>query len=541
MRMPLRTTLGLMAISMTMVLERPAGAAPAASGVTYEMVATCATGAITVRANAFAVPGDGAVDFTISVAGGSETFSAERGSGTNVTVDALNGSAEPAGVTVTESGVVVGFLRVADACPGYTDQQAGADLGQFHVVAPTRVLDTRRGSAVNYTGVKPAGSSQLDFVMTGKAGIPADAVAVVLNVTATEATAPGYVQVMPTGRSVAGAYSNLNVQYAGQTIPNSAIVPIGDNGSVSFFTQSGTHLVVDVFGYFSKVTGSVSSGRFVPVAPLRRLDTRPESARGWSVPIKPYAGLSVAFDAVGGLGPFAQRPSVSAVVLNVTATESTAPGFIQAGPSRGLIPGKSSNLNVTRAGQTIANMVIVPVDSEGWVSLYTQSGTHLLVDILGYFTGDGAPAGTGGLYRAVRPERVLDSRSESRIDGSEFTGAPGDATRVHFQGLPRDVGPVILNVTATNARAAGFVQVGPNFQNGTFSTLNVETPEQTIANATIIDTDNFYGAKFFTQSGADLVADIFGSFTQPDPTFFPAPLPSPSPVPTPPLPVPPPL
>jgi hypothetical protein len=85
-------------------------------------------------------------------------------------------------------------------------------------------------------------------VVAGSAGVPPGAHAVVFNVTATEAVAPGFVQVLPTD-GVAGSTSTLNVQRAGQTIPNAALASLGALGDLSVFSQSGTHLLLDVFGY----------------------------------------------------------------------------------------------------------------------------------------------------------------------------------------------------------------------------------------------------------------------------------------------------
>ena len=42
-----------------------------------------------------------------------------------------------------------------------------------------------------------------------------------------------------------------NLEYAGETRGNHAIVPVGSDGAISLFTQSGTHLVVDAFGWFT--------------------------------------------------------------------------------------------------------------------------------------------------------------------------------------------------------------------------------------------------------------------------------------------------
>jgi len=71
-------------------------------------------------------------------------------------------------------------------------------------------------------------------------------------------------------------------------------------------------------------------------------------------------------------------------LLNVTAVQATASGFVTVWPSDKLQP-VASNLNVTASGQNIPNLAIVAVSLTGRVSLYTQSGTHFVADLSGYY------------------------------------------------------------------------------------------------------------------------------------------------------------
>jgi hypothetical protein len=73
---------------------------------------------------------------------------------------------------------------------------------------------------------------------------------------------------------------------------------------------------------------------------------------------------------------------VGAVALNVTVTQPTGDGFVTVYPcgSRPL----ASNLNFT-VGQTIPNTVIAPVNSDGDICFYSNTPTHLLADIVGWF------------------------------------------------------------------------------------------------------------------------------------------------------------
>src|SRR4029453_16002977 len=138
-------------------------------------------------------------------------------------------------------------------------------------LAPGRLLDTRPGMSTvdgHYAGYgyRPAGTVT-ELHVTSRAGVPADASSVVLNVTVTEPQQAGYVTVFPCGTPVPNA-SNLNFT-AGQTVPNAVIAKVGTNGNVCLFTSPATQLIADVNGY------SLNSPTSGSLAPGRLLDTRP--------------------------------------------------------------------------------------------------------------------------------------------------------------------------------------------------------------------------------------------------------------------------
>jgi hypothetical protein len=122
----------------------------------------------------------------------------------------------------------------------------------FGPVTPARLLDTRPGHTTvdgqhAGAGPRPTGST-LELPIAGRHGIPTDATAVVLNVTVTEPTAPGYITVHPTGEPLPTA-ANLNYT-TGQTIPNAVIAELGTNGTISLYNTGATHLVVDISGWY---------------------------------------------------------------------------------------------------------------------------------------------------------------------------------------------------------------------------------------------------------------------------------------------------
>lgn len=510
------------------------GTATGPSGATYTFATTCATASMTANvdmnaANAF----EGL--FVEDQNGDSRGGHVKDAAGNDITATRTNwkasvffGSDTSTDLSLFEIGATVD-TKVAgpvslSTCPDYSTTPGS----YFTPLAPKRVLDTRPASAVSYTGAKPAARAQVNVTLAGQFGVPADAVAVALNVTATEATLPGYVQVFPTNRAIAGGSSNLNASATGQTIANSVIVPLGDGGAVSFFTQTGAHLLADVAGYFKATTVDVAGGRYKTVAPVRVLDTRPTSLKGYAG-AKPVAKGRVIATVAGAAGLPAVA-DVAAVVLNVTATEATGPGFVQVAAAGALTPGASSSLNVERAKETIPNLVIVPVSATGQVELYTQGGTHLLVDVLGWFTSPSVPVGRDGLFVPMSPERVLDTRAGSAVNffaslrlGVDQNKPAASATvPIVFHGLPAIAGPVVLNLTATDATAPGFVQVGAHgtLVPGANSNLNLEKAGQTIPNAAIVTTDStLYGVDVYTQNGTHVIADIAGYFT--DPTRLP--------------------
>ncbi|MFF1947282.1 hypothetical protein ACFVXI_00965, partial [Kitasatospora herbaricolor] len=160
----------------------------------------------------------------------------------------------------------------------------------------------------------------------------------------------------------------------GQTIPNLVVVPV-INGKVDLYNNYGdVHLIADISSYYT--TGGGSS--FVSAGPTRLLDTRNGTgARAGKL----QGGQSLALQVTGRSGVPA---NVTAVVLNVTATDPTAPSFVAVFPD-GQQRTSASNLNFT-AGQTIPNLVVVPVIN-GKVDLYNNFGdVHLIADVAGYYT-----------------------------------------------------------------------------------------------------------------------------------------------------------
>ena len=135
---------------------------------------------------------------------------------------------------------------------------ASASGSSFVGLTPARVADSRPGETT-IDGVLAGGGTHAAGTITtvpiaGRGGVPNNATAVALNVTATQASGAGYATVYPCGTPPPNA-SNLNFE-PGQTIPNAALVKIGDNGAICVYVSQATQLIVDVDGYFPTSSSS---------------------------------------------------------------------------------------------------------------------------------------------------------------------------------------------------------------------------------------------------------------------------------------------
>ncbi|MBI5090680.1 MAG: DUF4394 domain-containing protein, partial [Actinobacteria bacterium] len=427
------------------------------------------------------------IGFDISPIGeGLATLSVAASTGL-YTIDLASGNAELVGA------VGMGTTDLIDlAVPG--TMAAGAS--QFTPVAPARLLDTRE------SGTKPAGGSTTQLQVTGVAGVPANATAVVLNTTGTEATADGFVTVYPAGEAQP-TVSNHNLT-TGQTRANLVTVKVGAGGKVSFFTQSGAHLIADVLGYYAPPTAT--SGRFTALSPTRLADTRTSGA-------KLGVGGTVTVPVLGQQG--VPATGVSAVLVNVAGTEAAAPGFVTVYASGTARPA-TSNLNLEMTGSTASNLAIVPVGADGSVTVFSQSGTHIIVDVAGWFGDATSKGGYSGLFVPVSPSRVLDTRSGlGAPTGALPINGSLDLTLAGVAGIPAfGATAAVINLTAVEAVHDGFVTVYPS---GTplpvISSLNVDRAGQTTPN--LVGATLGAGGKvtILHQAGGHLVADVAGWFT----------------------------
>ena len=207
----------------------------------------------------------------------------------------------------------------------------------------------------------PAATGQgIDVPIAGRAGVPVDASAVWINLTATGSRVDTVWQAYPGPCSAPPLSSTVNV-LANRSAATSSLVQLGANGGICVpASQGGGAAIVDVSGWFG---GSLPGGLALrSSAPTRVLDTR-------SAPM-PAAQAVVAL------------PAATVGVFNITAVTAGGTGYVSATPCGSA---QVSSLLNTSPGETFANLGTVAPGAGGTVCFSPSVAAHLVVDQLGSF------------------------------------------------------------------------------------------------------------------------------------------------------------
>jgi acid phosphatase type 7 len=288
--------------------------------------------------------------------------------------------------------------------------------------------------------------------------------------------------------------SNLNADQRGDSIANLVSVMVPASGEIALFTSGGGHLLADVTGYYAVAVGPQRAGRFHTVKPERLRDTRNDLA-----PL-PAASVDVAVLGRGGI----PARGVAAVSVNITVANSRRAGFASAYPTGSSQPNVSS-VNLNASADTAAGSAIVAPGSAGQITVFTDTGGDVIVDVTGWY-GDGSdPVSTAGLFVPVRPTRLRDTREfppPHRLAALIPTWVP--------TGLQTDA--VSANVTLVDPASAGHLTTNSTRQlRPSVSSVNATRAHQTVANHALIAVTD---GQFVVQSAMelDLIIDIDGWF-----------------------------
>jgi hypothetical protein len=350
---------------------------------------------------------------------------------------------------------------------------------------PTRVLDTRIG-----LGAPKAPLGAGHTLTLTVPGLPAGTTAVAMNVTTTGPTAASYLTVYPGG---APRPANPTAYFGtATTLAHLVLVPVGPGNTVTFYSNAGTvSVIADVVGYDAFGSGA----RFTAKAPTRVLDTR----IGLGAPKVALSAGRTLILTIHGL-----PAGTTAVALNVTVTAPTAASYMTVYPGGARRP-LASNLNFV-LGQTIPNMVLVPVGPDSTVTFYNNAGA---VSVVADLTGSYGPA-AGAWFTASTSTTVLDTATG--IGAPKAKLGAGRALTLTVPSLPAGTTAAAVIVTVSSPTAAGFLTVYPggaarplasnlNFVAGVNATNLVMVP---VGPGGIVT--------FFNATGTvDVIADILGT------------------------------
>jgi hypothetical protein len=284
---------------------------------------------------------------------------------------------------------------IVDVTGAFVDAPQAVSAGRFVGVDPRRVVDTRRSGERGNTEIR----------VPIPAGVPGDASALAVSVTAVGAAASGFLSVYPAGGTRTET-SVVNTDEQNDTRANAVFVSVGADGFVVFRSME-TDVLVDVWGWFTGPSApSSTDGLFVPQPPQRAWDSR------------------ASFDPIHRGGTVEKQlltEPAAAIVANVTAVDPTGWGFVTVFAAGTPMPDVSS-LNY-RWRQPVAALTVSRLSDRG-VALRSYAGAHMIVDVAGWFTGAPAVATIpppANAFPAGDSEVLMIS--DSAFAGIRWTGA----------------------------------------------------------------------------------------------------------------------
>ena len=380
------------------------------------------------------------------------------------------------------ASLAAGAPSFAQAVPDAPGAVEGATT--LAPIAPCRLADTRDAD-----GGQRLDAHTIRVDVIGECEIPDGATAAAFTVTAVDTTAAGYVTMYPTGieRPLA---ANINADKLA-TVTNSAVVVLGEAGSVDVYHSGEGDIVVDVTAVFVPRSTAVAEGRFVPVGPRRLADTRTSGQRGADDLVVDTSAV-VPADAV-------------AVAVTVTAVRAVGPGYVTAWTAGEPEPDTATLtvdvLNDTRA----ATAIVASLGDSTGLAIHRSTTMDIVVDITGYFTGASVDPGVEGMFVPQAPTRAFDTRTSDQPlhpDGTMEVALSDDD----------DVSAVVTNLAATAMTRPGYITAWPaGTPRPTTSSLNATWRSPLSSFAIIALSDR--GAALFSNAGTHVVVDVAGHFT----------------------------
>ena len=383
---------------------------------------------------------------------------------------------------------------------------------------PIRLLDTRPGEpGCDAPGTPINGGSertQLARRTCDGVTIPSNAIAITGNVTPVP-NSTGFLTLFPSN-ATRPLVANSNF-VAGEIVNNVFTVGLGTDGAFKMYASTTTEVVVDVTGYYAPP--SASGLYFHPLpTPIRLLETRANEP-----------GCDTPGAAIGGGSTRTQQGRVTcnsvtipanaqALVGNATVVNPTGTGFLTLFPSNATQPVVSNGNYV--GGDIVNTPFTVGLGTDGAFKMFTTQTTHVVVDVLGYFSPDATDVNGTGLqfYSLATPVRLLDSRVNEpacNTPGAAFAGGTEYTQQARGtcagQAIPAAAQAVVGNVTTVNP-VGGFLTLWPsNVTRPLIATSNFATGQIANRHFTVgLGPDGTF--KLYSLGSTHLVIDLSGYF-----------------------------
>jgi hypothetical protein len=416
----------------------------------------------------------------------------------------------------------------------------------FHTLAPTRLYDSRPSGTNTPNpplgvgeGALAAGNTRT-IQATGNAGIPAGATAILANITVVNAVGGGNLSAFPANQdSSATASVNWYQSPTGlgpRTVSNFATIALSPSGAFKVRTDGNSaDIIIDVTGYLDR--NIVSGGVFKTISGNARLyDSRPSGTNTPNPPLGVGEGALTrgasnnsnvrTLQVTGNLGV---PTTAIAVVVNLTAVNTSDSGFFNLYPSGGTIPTTSTlNWQTTGVAGTnipgvVPNLAIVPLGTganAGKISISaggnaSTAGANFIVDVLGYI--DNVTGATGGFFNPLAtPSRLYDSRaSQPNFPGSNIKGVltAGTNRTILARGvLNSPATAVAVRITTVDVAGGGNLAMFPGSVFPGISNVNTTAANQQIGNFAIVAlaSDGTFTVRLPGGANMGFVLDIVG-------------------------------
>jgi Regulator of chromosome condensation (RCC1) repeat len=416
----------------------------------------------------------------------------------------------------SSAGVIAFAMTVAAAVgvapAGVAEASHTLDLVS---VVPARLLETRVGPTEKtidgqFQGIGKRGAGGIvELQVTGRGGVPVDATAVFLNLTAVTPDAAGFLTAYPCG-SPRPLTSNVNY-VAGDVSPNAVLAKIGTGGKVCIYTLAASHIIADVNGYvpFNGTPNSVVPARILEtrIGPTEKTVDSKFQGIG-----KRAAGSTVELTVAGRGGV---PDDADAVFLNLTSVTPDGYGFLTAYPCGSPRP-LTSNVNYV-PGDVSPNAVLAKIGTGGKVCIYTLTGSDIIADVNGFVPKGGTPG-------TVIPARILETRvgpTEKTVDGQfqgigkRTAGSTVELTVAGRGGVPTDADAVFLNVTAITPDDYGFITVYPCGSPRPLTSNVNYVPGDVSPNSVLAKIGTGGKVCIYTLAASHIVVDVSGHVPEP--------------------------